>query len=65
MRKPGKLDRGRARMTNTTVIKRHFETLEKLLKENNIYDKPEKIFNVDESRMNLELRKGNVVINRS
>ena len=65
VRKPDKLDRGRARMTNTTVIKRHFETLEKVLNENNIYDKPEKIFNVDESGMNLELRKGKVVINRS
>ncbi|XP_057316504.1 uncharacterized protein LOC130657532 [Hydractinia symbiolongicarpus] len=65
IRKPDLLDRGRVRMANPVVINRHFLTLGNLLKSENLMDKPGTIFNVDESGMNLELRKGKVVIDRS
>ena len=63
--KPDKLDRARAKMANTVVIKNYFHTLEKVLKESNLMNKPDNIFNVDESGLNLELRKGIAVISRS
>ena len=51
-------------MANKTVVQRHFRTLEQVLRDNRIYDDPDRIFNVDESGLNLELRKGKVVASR-
>ena len=36
-------------MTNKLVMECHFETLKKILMENDLLNKPEKIFNTDES----------------
>ena len=49
-------------LSNLNVIRRHFNTLEAVLIENDIFDKPDKLFNVDESGLNLQLRKGKVVL---
>ena len=49
LQKPDNLDRGRTSMANKLVMERHFETLKKILMENDLLDKPEKIFNTDES----------------
>ena len=49
-------------MACVPVIKRYFDTLEKVLIENDLMDKPDTIFNTDESGLNLELRKGKVVV---
>ena len=62
LRIPDTLDRGRGRIANEVVINRHFETLEKTLKENNLFDKPSAIFNVDESGINMECRLGKVIV---
>ena len=61
VRKPDKLYREHVKMANLVVIKNYFDALEKTLKENNLMDKPDNIFNLDESSLNLELRKGKVI----
>ena len=43
-------------MANENVVKSHFNTLKKTLQENGLLDNAEKIFNVDESGINMELR---------
>ena len=48
-------------MANLTTMRRHFHTVKNVLIEDGIYNNPEKIFNVDESGLNMELRKGKVV----
>ena len=63
-RKPDKLDRGRGRMANPVVVRRHFTTLQKVLQDNGLLDRPDQIFNVDEAGLNLELRKGKVIVDR-
>ena len=62
LRNPDNLDRGRGRMANAIVIERHFKTLKKVLEEKGIFNKPEALFNVDESGMNMECRTGKVVV---
>ena len=65
LRTPDSLDRGRSRMANENVVKSHFNTLKKTLQENGLLDNAEKIFNVDESGINMELRQGKVIRKRT
>ena len=65
LRTPDSLDRGRSRMANENVVKSHFNTLKKTLQENGLLDNAEKIFNVDESGINMELRQGKVIVKRA
>ena len=60
LRKPDKLDRGRSRMANVTVMKQHFDLLWKTLTDLNILDKPENIFNCDESGIAMDAKTGKV-----
>ena len=64
LRTPDSLDRGRSRMANENVVKSHFNTLKKTLQENGLLDNAEKIFNVDESGINMELRQGKVIVKK-
>ena len=48
------LDRGCTAMANKLVMERHFETLKKILMENDLLDKLKKIFNTDESGILFE-----------
>ena len=60
LRKPDKLDRGRSRMANVNVMKQHFELLGKTLKDLKLMDKPDRIFNCDESGIAMDAKTGNV-----
>ena len=40
-------------MANENVMMNHFQTLKDLLVEHDLLDKPEKLFNVDESGINM------------
>ena len=64
LQKSDNLDRGRARMANSVVIERHFKTLKRVLEENDLLNKRDKIFNTDESGINMDLRQGKVVVSR-
>ena len=64
LRRPDKLDRGRKRMANEQVMRQHFELLEETLEKMKIKDKPERIFNCDESGIPLDVRTGKVVVER-
>ena len=64
LRTPDSLDRGRSRMTNENVVKSHFNTLKKTLQENGLPDNAEKIFNLDESGINMELRQRKVIVKK-
>ena len=54
LRQADKLDRGRARNANKEVIRDYFELLEKTLDENGLKDKCDRIYNCDESGMQLD-----------
>ena len=51
-------------MANSVVIEHHFKTLKRVLEENELRNKCNKIFNTDESSINMDLRQGKVVISR-
>ena len=63
-RKPDNVDRGRSRMGNTTVWKQHFDFLEETIDQLQLRDKPQAIFNCDESMIAMERRSGRVVVSR-
>ena len=54
LRRADKLDRGRARNANKEVIGDYFNLLEKTLVDNGIKDKCDRIYNCDESGMQLD-----------
>ena len=49
---------------NKIVVERHFKTLKRVLEENDLLDKRNKVFNTDESGINVDLRQGKVVVSR-
>ena len=51
-------------MANRIVIEHYFKTLKRLLEENDLLDNLDKIFNTDESGINMNLRQGKVVVSR-
>ena len=63
-RTPDNLDRGQSRMANENVVKSYFNRLKKILQENGLLDDAEKIFNVDESGLNMVLRQGKVIVKK-
>ena len=64
LRTPDSLDKGQSQMANENVVKSYFNTLKKTLQENGLLDNAEKIFNVDESGINMELRQGKVIVKK-
>jgi len=64
LRKLDKLDRGRSRIANQTVMDQHFDLLKKTLDELNILDKPERIYNCDESGMAMDKMTSKVIVQR-
>ena len=54
LRRADKLDRGRAQNANKQVIQEYFELLKKSLIESGIKDKPDRIYNCDETGMVLD-----------
>ena len=64
LRKPDSLDRGRSRMANSTVMNEHFQSLKKVLVDNNILDKPQHIYNCDESGFCLDNNSGKVIVSK-
>ena len=61
LRKPDNLDHGGAHMTNENVMMNHFQTLKDLLVEHDLLGKPENLFDVDESGINMDIQQGKVV----
>jgi len=61
---PDKLDRGRSRMANQTVMDQHFDLLKNTLVELDILDKPERIYNCDESGMAMDKMTSKVIVQR-
>ena len=51
-------------MANENVMMNHFQTLKDLLVEHDLLDKPEKLFNVDESGINMGTQQGKVVVTK-
>ena len=64
LRKPENLDHERARMTNENVMINHFQTLKYLIVEHDLLGKPENLFNVDESGINMDIQQGKVVVTK-
>ena len=62
LRKPDKLDRGRSRMANVNVMAQHFSLLKKIMTDLNLFEKPDQIFNCDESGIQLDARTGKVCL---
>lgn len=54
LRSTDKLDRGRARNANKLVLQEYFDLLDKTLVKNNIKDKCDRIYNCDESGIELD-----------
>ena len=64
LRKPDNFDHGRALMAKENVMINHFQILKDLLVEYHLLDKPEKLFNVDESGINMNIHQGKVVVTK-
>ena len=64
-RKLDKVDRGRSRMANMTVFNQHFNLLEEVLEKLDLKNKPNSIFNCDESMVAMDRRTGKVVVSRN
>lgn len=65
MRKPDKLDRRRKNTAKRSVVRKHFELLKEALKEADLLDKPEHIFNVDETGVEMNKGTRKVVVSRN
>ena len=65
LRRPDKLNRGHASIANEHVMKQHLNLLEETLTKLKIKNKPERIFNCDESGIELDVRTWKVVVSRS
>ena len=64
LRKPDKLDRRRSRTAKKSVVKEHFDKLKEALEKADLLDKPEHIFNVDETGIEMNKQSGKVVVDR-
>jgi hypothetical protein len=64
LRKPDKLDRRRSNTAKRSVVRKHFEALKEALVKADLFDKPEHIFNVDETGIEMNKRTGKVVVDR-
>ena len=51
-------------MANKYVVSNHFKTLGKLLEENDLLNKPEHSFNVNESGMCMNCKNGKLVVKK-
>ena len=63
-RKPNNIDRGRSQMANKSVVDQHFKLLGDTLDRLGLKDKPNNVFNCDESMISMDKRIGQVVICR-
>ena len=64
MQKPDKLDRRRSNTAKRSVVRKHFDTLKEALLKANLLDKPEHVFNVDETGIEMNKQSGKVVVDR-
>ena len=62
LRKPDNLNRGRSRMNNQVVMDKFFKLLKEELESIDILNKPEHIFNADETGIDLNTRSGKVIV---
>lgn len=62
LRRPDPLDRGRASQTSESVINDYFKTLENVLKQNDIENKPHVYWNCDETVVDLNKSTQQVVV---
>lgn len=62
LRRPDPLDRGRACMTSENIIKDYFKTLNDVLTQNDLHDKPHLIYNCDETGICLNKSSQKVVV---
>ena len=62
LRKPDNLNRGRSRMNNQVVMDKFFKLLKQELHSIDILDKPEHIFNSNETEIDLNARSGKVIV---
>ena len=62
LRRTDALDRGRAVMGSTHVIKGYFDLLKATLDENNLFDQPQRIYNCDEAALYLNKSTQKVVV---
>lgn len=65
LRNPDSFDRRRKGMSKKSVMDKHFDLLKATLTEHGLLDQPTKIFNVDESGMELDPVGGKVVVDRT
>ena len=61
--KPRKLDSVRARSSTPEKVAKYYEKLEAVLSLNNLHDKPQHIYNLNETGLQPEHRPPNVVAN--
>ena len=64
LRTPDRLDRRRKTTAKRSVVRKHFEALKEALVMADLLDKPEHIFNVDETGIEMNKRTGKVVVDR-
>ena len=64
LRTPASLSKSRALATDPKVIDRYFDILEETLNQNDLYDKPYQIYNVDETGMPLDPNPMKIVCKR-
>ena len=64
LRRPDKLDTRRRHTAKKSVVRKHFETLRETLQNSSLLDKPERIFNVDETGIEMNRQTGKVVVDR-
>ena len=58
LQKPDKLDRGKSRMANVNIMAQHFNILKKIMTDLDLFEKPDQIFNCNESCIQLDARTG-------
>ena len=63
-RKADRLDRRRHAMSKKSIVEKHLQLLKDTLAKHDLLDKPDRIFNVDESGMEMDKAYGKVVVDR-
>lgn len=64
LRTPEKLSHSRAIMSNEGIISHYYEELEKVIQENGVNEKPQLLFNCDESGFPLDFRPSKIVVKK-
>ena len=59
--KPSALETNRAKSTSPVVVDRYFQNLKKVIEENGLSDKPQFVYNLDETGIQPEHRPPNII----